>query len=206
MQFNTLVRRKKLDRGEHARPLVIPDRLIVLVSARCLSVSAPLELGLAVVPTHPHRFAPARRILNQPDNVGRATVSAATARERPTAQTHRELRARRIAGSRVVVSDRRGVPPADSELAPMVLAPAPYGGHMTRRTVPTTRTRTAFASRCAAEADERQGRRRTEVIELVEGRAAHRISFAADPCAALSHTLTRFLEHYECVNNFPLCR
>jgi len=85
MKPSLFVRRKKLNGGQSLGPLVVPGSLLGLVAALCFSISAPLELGLAVLPTDPHRFAPARRVLDQPDDRGVATVNAPAALDRPTA-------------------------------------------------------------------------------------------------------------------------
>ncbi len=82
---------KKLDRGKRPRPLIVPDRLLRISRALRRVVTSPLELGLAVLPAHPHDLAPVRRIRDQPHDLTGTTLPAATAFQRPAPQRHREL-------------------------------------------------------------------------------------------------------------------
>jgi len=173
MELRPLIWRKKLDRLEHARPLVVPARLLGLVHAVCLGFPAPFEFRLAVLPADPHRFAPARRIRNQPDDLGVATVNAPAALDRPSAQRHRELGAGRIAGTSVVVASGCSVPPAGGELAPMLFAPAPDGRGVATRAVPPARACASAAAAGPAETDERERRRRRESLKIIERSDAH---------------------------------
>lgn len=57
-----LGRRKKIDRGEHAGALRVPDHLFGLGRALVRVVAASVEFGLPVLTADPHNFAPPRRL------------------------------------------------------------------------------------------------------------------------------------------------
>jgi len=46
-----------------------------------------------MLPAHPHRLPPPRRLLDQPNNIGLAALPAAAALQGPAAERHRQLRA-----------------------------------------------------------------------------------------------------------------
>ena len=168
MQPRPLSRGKKLERSEDSGPLVVPSGLLCVRRALRYVFPAPLELGLAMLPAHPHHLPPARRLLDHPDHVVRAALPAAAALQGTAAQRHRQLRARRVAGSGVVTAHGRGVPPANGELAPMLVAPAPNRGRMTIPAVPPAGPCSAPTALRATEADERERRREGKVVELIE--------------------------------------
>ncbi len=62
MQLGLLVRRKKVDRGQHPGPLRIPSRLLRFGRALFRVVAASVELGLPVLTADPHDLAPPRRL------------------------------------------------------------------------------------------------------------------------------------------------
>jgi len=209
VELRPLIRRKKLDRREHARPLVVPCRLFVLVRTSFGGLAAPFKFGRAVLSADPDRLPPPRRLLDQPNNVGLAALPAAAALQGTAAERHRQLRARRVAGARAVIAGGRSVPPADGEAPSMVLAPAPHGGRVTAWAVPAAGTRAAAAALRAAEAYERERRRCRcrcrEIVELIERSDAHKSCLAAFWSAPVSHvnlTSARAALHQ---NNFPLC-
>jgi len=82
MERGPRVRLKELHLGEHARPLNVPGRLLRVRRALRYVVLAPLELGLTVLLTDPHRVSPVRRIRDHPDHLTVATVNAPAARKR----------------------------------------------------------------------------------------------------------------------------
>ena len=76
-----LGRRKKIDRGEHAGALRVPDRLFGLGRALVRVVAASVELGLPVLTADPHDLPPPFRLSNEPDHVGVPADSATAALE-----------------------------------------------------------------------------------------------------------------------------
>jgi len=168
MQLRLLRWRKKLDRGEDARPLVVPSFLLSLVVAPRLSVPPPLEFGLTVLAAYPDRLPPPRRVLDEPDNVVGTTLPATASLEGTAAQRHGKLGAGRITGARLITSAGCGCVPASRQLAPMRLAPAPHGGRVAGGAIAATEARTSFAAGGATEADKRQRSWEGEIVEIVE--------------------------------------
>jgi len=157
-----------------------------------------------MLPAHPHRFAPARRIRDQPHDLTGTTLPAATAFKRPAPQRHREFRPGRVARPGVVVTGGRGVPEADGQRAPVLIAVAPHGRGVATGAVPAARPRAPPTTGRAAEADERQRGRRPAIVELVDRReSTHKPPFAAPFTPALSHTLTTLVASVSYIRSLP---
>jgi hypothetical protein len=199
-QSRLLVRRKKLDRGEHPGTFHVPGRLLGLGSALVRVVAAPIKLGLPMLSADPLDLAPERRLGDQPDNLGVPANPAAAARDSPAPERHPEFCARRVPRPRLAVAESRGVPPPGGDLPAMLVAPAPDRGGVAGGAMPAARTRPAPAAGSAAEANEGQRRRQGDVVELIDWREfTHESPFAAVGEAVLSHTLT----YLSCLRRTP---
>ncbi len=189
MKPSLFVRRKKLNGGQSLGPLVVPGGLLGLVGALCLSLLAPLELGLAVLaaPTPAlaswlgPRSVRSRRWRRTP-RTGRAQASRGVAPWPAWPAPSRGL-GRRRRGRRQRHADGRPVP-ADGPRASAVRSP---------RDSPRSAAR-----RVAHGADSPLRRRsgRAGAVPAAGGPRAHRAVRCArnvlggSPGALLSHTLT----------------
>jgi len=73
VQLRPLIRRKKLDRGEHLRPFIGPSCSFTGASNLGLPGTLPLSSLISIAPADPCHVPPPLRLLDDPQDVSRAT-------------------------------------------------------------------------------------------------------------------------------------
>jgi len=193
MELRPLIRRKKLDRGEHLRPFIGPSCSFTGASNLGLPVTLPLSSLISIAPTDPHHVPPPLRLLNNPYDVSRATYLAQPSLHRPPPQCHRELRPRRVSRTGSLVAQGGRVAPARRKLLGVLIAVAPDGSSVAGEAMPATGPRGPATGLRAADPPQRKRLGKLdflEVVELIEGPERHASCLPGARGTVLSHTLT----------------
>ncbi len=202
VQLRPLIRRKKLDRGEHLRPFIGPSCSFTGASNLGLSVTLPLSSLISITPANPHDVPPPLRLLNDSHDVSSATYLAQPSSHRPAPKRHRELRPRRFSRAGRLVSQSGLVAPARCELLSMPIAVALDRSSVAGEAMPAAGPRRPAAGLRAANPAQRKKSGKPdffEVVELVERPERHASCVPGAVGGVLSHTLTSCA----CLRRFP---
>ncbi len=193
MELRPLIRRKKLDRGEHLRPFIGPSCSFTGASDLGLPVTLPLSSLISVAPADPSNVAPLLRIFDDPYNVSSATYLAQPSLHRPSSKRHRELRPRRVSRAGRLVTKGGLVAPARCELLSVPIAVALHRSSVAGEAMPAAGPRRPAAGHRAADPAQRKKPGKPdflEVVEFIEGPERHASCVPGASATVLSHTLT----------------